>query len=160
MQRRKSIAVFLIACALAVLGGCASLPSPDEMKADTATYQLPKLPEPDRALVYVVRPSFAGTLIRFNVFVDDQEASSEMGYTRGKQYIYFAVSPGEHKIYSKAENWAEALVSAKAGDIIFLQQEPSLRFIMARNSISKVEDYQGKYYVKNLEVGTILKKEK
>jgi len=160
MHRRKSIATFLAACAIALLGGCASLPSPEEMKADTATYQLPKSPEPGKAMVYVVRPSFAGTLIRFNVFVDDQEASSEMGYTRGKQYIYFNVSPGDHKIYSKAENWAEALVSAKAGDILFLQQEPSLGIIMARNSISKVEDYQGKYYVKNLELGTILKKEK
>jgi hypothetical protein len=157
MHRRKSIATFLAACAIAVLSGCASLPSPDEMKADTASFQLPKSPEPGKAMVYVVRPSFAGTLIRFNVFVDDQEASSEMGYTRGKQYIYFNVSPGNHKIYSKAENWAEALVSAKAGDILFLQQEPAMGIVMARNSITKVEDYQGKYYVKNLELGTILK---
>jgi hypothetical protein len=130
------------------------------MKSETVTYQLPKLPEQGKAVVYVVRPSSLGGLVRFNVFVDDQEATSEMGYTRSSQYIYFSLPPGDHKIYSKAENWAETLVSAKAGDIIFIQQDPSMGFIMARNNILKVEDYQGKYLVKTLAIGTILKSEK
>jgi Protein of unknown function (DUF2846) len=144
----------------ALITGCASLPSPEVMKAETATYQLPKLPEQGKAIVYVVRPSSVGGLIRFNVFVDDQEASSEMGYTRSNQYIYFSLLPGEHKIYSKAENWAETLVSAKAGDIIFIQQDASMGILMARNNIFKLEDYQGKYHVKTLTIGTILKSEK
>jgi Protein of unknown function (DUF2846) len=149
-----------IAATLAVLTGCASLPSPEVMKAETATFQLPKLPDPGKAIIYVVRPSGLGGLIRFNVFVDDQEAQSEMGYTRSSQYIYFQVPPGERKIYSKAENWAEALVSAQAGDVIYIQQEPAMGFIMARNSIFKLEDYQGKYHVKTLSLGTIIKNEK
>jgi len=99
-------------------------------------------------------------LIRFNVFVDDQEAASEVGYTRASQYIYFQVQPGDHKIYSKAENWADAQISAKAGDVIFVQQEPAMGVLMARNSITKIEDYQGKYHVKTLALGTILKAEK
>ncbi|MES1983069.1 MAG: DUF2846 domain-containing protein [Pseudomonadota bacterium] len=130
------------------------------MKAETATYQLPKLPEQGKAIVYVVRPSSLGGLIRFNVFVDDQEPLSEMGYTRSEEYIYFSIRPGEHKIYSKAENWAETLVSAKEGDIIFLQQEPTMGFIMARNDLSKIADYEGKYHVKTLTVGTLIKPEK
>ncbi|TAM33684.1 MAG: DUF2846 domain-containing protein [Burkholderiaceae bacterium] len=160
MQTRKTIATLLVAGALAVLTGCASLPSPEVMKAETASYQLPKLPEPGKAIVYVVRPSGLGGLIRFNVFVDDQEAPSEMGYTRSSQYIYFNLSPGEHKIYSKAENWAETLVSAKANDIIYIQQEPTVGFIMARNNIFKLEDYQGKYQVKTLALGTVIKTDK
>ena len=110
--------------------------------------------------MYVVRPSGLGGLVRFNVFVDDQEAASEIGYTRSSQYIYFTLVPGEHKIFSKAENWAEAVVSAKPGDIIFIQQEPSIGIIMARNNVFKLEDYQGRYQVKNLTLGTILKTEK
>ena len=160
MQNRKLIATFLVACAATVLASCASLPSPEVMKAETANFQLPKLPEQGKAMVYVVRPSSLGGLIRFNVFVNDQEASSEMGYTRGSQYIYFSIPPGEHKVYSKAENWAEILISAKAGDIIFIYQEPNMGIIMARNNIFKVEDYQGKYHVKTLTVGTIIKTEK
>jgi hypothetical protein len=160
MQKRKSIATFLVACAVAVLTGCASLPSPEAMKAETASFQLPKLPEQGKAIVYVVRPSSLGGLIRFNVFVDDQEPASEMGYTRSSQYIYFSLPPGEHKIYSKAENWAETLVTAKANDVIFIQQEPAMGIIMARNNIFKLEDYEGKYHVKTLTAGTIIKTEK
>lgn len=160
MQNIKSIIILFMAFTITFMAGCASLPSPEVMKTETANYQLPKLPDPGKAIVYVVRPSSLGGLIRFNVFVNDQEAASEMGYTRSSQYIYFSLPPGEHKIYSKAENWAEILVSAKAGDIIFIQQEPTLGVVMARNNIFKLEDYQGKYHVKTLTVGTIIKTEK
>ena len=150
---------FAVAVVLAV-AGCATAPTPEVMKAETANYQLPKMPQPDKALVYIVRPSGLGGLVRFNVFLGDQEDKSEMGYTRSSQYIYFNVPPGEHKIYSKAENWAEAVVSAKPGDIIFIQQEPGMGIIMARNNLFKIEDYQGKYYVKTLSEGTIIKTDK
>lgn len=160
MQSRSLALKFMIAGAIATLAGCASLPSTETMKAETASYQLPKLPEPGKAIVYVVRPSSLGGLIRFNVFIDDQEAPSEMGYTRSSQYIYFNVTPGDHKIYSKAENWAEAAISVKDGDIVYIQQEPTIGVIMARNNIFKLEDYQGKYHVKTLRLGTILKTEK
>jgi hypothetical protein len=160
MRATRTMMKLTLACAVAALTACASLPSPEEMKAQTASYQLPKLPEDGKAIVYVVRPSELGGLIRFNVFVDDQEAASEMGFNRGSQYIYFNLTPGEHKIMSKAENWAETLVNAKAGDIIFIQQEASMGIIMARNNVFKVEDYQGKYHVKTLKLGTILKTNK
>jgi hypothetical protein len=144
----------------AFMTGCATLPSPEVMRAETQSYSLPRLPEKDKAIVYVVRPSSLGTFIRFNVFLNDQEANSEMGFTRGTQYIYFNVNPGKHKIYSKAENWAETDVDAKSGDIIFIQQEPAMGVIMARNNIFKIDELQGKYNVKTLTPGTILKSEK
>jgi len=107
-------------------------------------------------MIYVVRPSVLGTLIRFNVFLDNQEDSSEVGFTRGSQYIYFPVKPGTHTIYSKAENWADITVNVEPGDIYFIQQEPAMGFIMARNSIYELPDYEGKYQVKKLSVGTLL----
>ena len=73
------------------------------MKAAVATYQVPNLPESGTAMVYVVRPSALGSMIRFNVFLNNQEEQSEMGFTRGNQYIHSSVPPGAHKIYSKAE---------------------------------------------------------
>ena len=144
----------------AALTGCASLPSPEVMKAEAASFTLPKQPEPGKAIVYVVRPSSVGGLVRFNVFVDDQEAASEMGFTRSSQYIYFNLQPGEHKIYSKAENWAEENVSVKAGDIVYIQQDVSMGIIMARNSVARIDQDQGKYQVKVLKVGTILQSDK
>ena len=160
MYIKNTIRVAIAVLAVGIFSGCASLPTPDRMKAEIAEYHLPKLPETGKAIVYVVRPTSVGGLIRFNVFVDDKEPQSEMGYTRGSQYIYFNLTPGDHQILSKAENWAEVNVSAKSGDIIFIQQDANMGIIMARNSIFKLEDYVGKYHVKNLTLGTIIKSDK
>jgi len=160
MLLNRSVFALLLAASVTLFTGCASLPSPEAMKAQTASYNLPQVPPPGKAIVYVVRPSALGGLVRFNVFVDDQEPASEMGYTRSSQYIYFSVAPGDHKIYSKAENWAETLISVKEGDVVFLQQEPSMGIIMARNNMFKLEGYEGKYHVKTLAVGTVIKVEK
>lgn len=157
MKIKKSISTVFIACAVLVMAGCANVPSPDVMKAETANYHLPALPEAGKAMVYVVRPSAIGGFVRFNVFIDNQEDTSEMGYTRSGQYIYFSLPPGEHKIYSKAENWAETAVDAKAGDIIFIQQEPAMGIMIARNNLFNLQSYEGKYHVKTLTLGTILK---
>lgn len=156
--RRAALAVFAVA-ALGLVG-CASVPSPEAMRAEVAGFTLPKAPEPGKAIVYVVRPSALGTLIRFNVFLNDQEAQSEMGYTRGNQYIYFSVPPGNHKVLSKAENWAEQLLNVKAGDVIFIQQDPQMGIIMARNALLQLDEVTGKYHVKNTTVGTIIKTDK
>ena len=151
----------LVALAAAVFfAGCASLPSPEEMKTEVATFQLPQLPPPDKAIVYVVRPSSLGGLVRFNVFLDDEQPASEMGFTRGSQYIHFNVAPGKHRLYSKAETAAEIEIDAKAGDVFFIQQEPSIGIIMARNNLMKLEELPGKYHVKRLTLGTVLKKDK
>jgi hypothetical protein len=152
--------VFLAVAVAATFAGCATLPSPEEMKSEVATFQLPKLPADGKAIVYVVRPSALGTLVRFNVFLDDKEAPSEMGFTRGGQYIHFNVMPGKHRLYSQAENAAEMEIDAKAGDIFFIQQEPSMGIIMARNNLMKLEDVPGKYHVKKLTLGTVLKTDK
>jgi hypothetical protein len=159
MQRRV-IGLLLMAGAVALFTGCSTLPSPEVMKAETANFQLPKLPAAGKAMVYVVRPSGLGGLIRFNVFLDDQEAASEMGYTRSSQYVYFSVQPGAHKVYSKAENWADLSFTANAGDIIFIQQEPTIGVIMSRNNLAKLEELPGKYHVKTLTLGTVIKTEK
>jgi hypothetical protein len=157
MPARKILGSMLLAMAALLLGGCATLPSTEQMKAAVATYQVPRLPDPGTAMVYVVRPSALGTLVRFNVFLNNQEEQSEVGFTRGNQYIYFTVPPGSHKIYSKAENWAEAALELRPGEVVFLQQEPTMGLIMARNNLFRLEEFQGKYHVKNLEMGTLLK---
>jgi len=142
-----------------VIFGCAlSLPQPyltepTQMKDQIANYQVPKLPEDRKAIVYIVRPSPYDPS-GFNVFLDTQEPNSEMGCTMPKQYIYFDLTPGEHKIFSKAENWAEMNVLVKEGDIIFIQQEPTMGVIRTKNKLLTLQDYEGKYYVKTLNRGT------
>jgi len=157
MSSMKVIAPALLAL---LLQGCATLPSPEAMKAEVQDFQLPKLPVEGKAIVYVVRPSEVGGLTRFNVFLNDQQPESEMGFTRGSQYIYFQIPPGQHKIQSKAENWSEWIVNAKAGDILFIQQDAGMGLLMARNTLLKINDVEGRYHVKTLKLGTIHKIDK
>lgn len=157
MSSMKVIAPALLAL---LLQGCATLPSPEAMKAEVQDFQLPKLPVEGKAIVYVVRPSEVGGLTRFNVFLNDQQPESEMGFTRGSQYIYFQIPPGQHKIQSKAENWSEWIVNAKAGDILFIQQDAGMGLLMARNTLLKISDVEGRYHVKTLKLGTIHKIDK
>lgn len=145
---------------LSLLAGCATLPSLDKMSADISGYNLPKQNETNSALIYVVRPSSVGAFIRFNVFLDDKEDSSEMGWTRGSQYIYFFVDPGKHTILSKAENWAELSIETKSGETIFLKQNPGMGVIMASNSLELIQEIEGKYHVKNIALGKIIKERK
>lgn len=153
---------------VSALAGCAFVreattyrpgPTPEALKAEADSFQLPKLPEEGKAVVYVVRPSGIGMLIRFNVFVDNQGPASEMGYTRGSQHIYFQVLPGSHTIYSKAENWAQVQIAPGAGDVVFVKQEPGMGLLMARNSLSVVDEAQGKRDVKRTSLGSVIKSE-
>jgi hypothetical protein len=157
---RATVIIIFVSVAL-VFTGCATTPKSElEMKADLAEFELPKLPENGRALVYIVRPTSLGILVDFNVYLDTKEPESKMGCTHGLQYIYFNLEPGEHLILSKAENWAEIVVSAAPGDILFIQQEVNMGFFVARNSLSILSDYEGKYHVKNCTLGKITKVDK
>jgi len=146
-------------CMLAALvAGCAT-PSltPEEMQADVAGFRLPQEPGPGSGMIYVVRPSPLGGLIRFNVFLNDQNDASEMGHTRASQYIFFSVPAGRHRIYSKAENWAELELTVRDGQVLYVQQETALGIVMARNNLSQLDDTQGKFFVKTLQPGVMLK---
>lgn len=156
----KKLLELCLGCLSVMLLGCASLssgpPAENEMKAQSINYQLPKLAEDGKAIVYVVRPSIDCKPHTFTVFVDNLQPESEMGTTEGSQYIYFDISPGQHKIISKVNYWdtfTEINVSAKAGDVIFLQQEPNMGFITLANRLFNIHDYHGKYYVKTLNRG-------
>lgn len=143
--------ILLISCAV----------SRETMQQNITGYTLPVKPNSESALVYVVRPENVGMLVKFNVFLDDKNESSEMGYTRGNEYIYFNVKPGSCNIFSEAENWADlSLKNVKAGDTIFIMQEVNMGLLYARNSLKIIDEVEGKYYVKNAKQGTVLKEKK
>ncbi len=139
---------------------CSSLPSKKEMLEKTKNMTLPAEAKPHKTLVYVLRPSAVGGLVRFNVFLDGKEDEKEIGWTRGSQYIKFYLEPGKHKIYSNAENWAEITLDCKPGKIIYLKQDPEMGIIMARNSLLRVPHYEGKYHLLSLQKGTYKNKAK
>lgn len=144
-----------------LLGGCTTpLPPQAQMQREIESHQLPHKPDSSNSVVYVVRPSSMGTAVRFNVFLDDQDPASEMGYNRGGQYIYFSTTPGSHKIFSVAENTPELTFDIKPGEIIYIQQKVYPGVIMARNDLSILPATEGQWRVKTLSLGTIIKTQK
>ena len=160
MTRYRILGFCIPSIVLFLLFGCTSLPtsqsSPDGIAANAANYHLPKLPENEKAMVYVVRPSINCKPYSFYVFIDELKPETEMGSTKGGQYIYFDLVPGQHKIISKVENWntiAEIDLSVKPGDIIFLEQVPDMGFITLNSKMVALQENEGKYYVKTLTRG-------
>ena len=151
---RKTRLLFLLLATI-LLQSCSSLPSPQEMAAEIKDYKLPQQPQEHNTLVYVVRPSSLGGLIRFNVFLDGRDDEDEMGFNRGSQYIYFFVKPGKHIISSKAENWDTIKIKAKRGDVVYIQQSTEMGFIMARNTLNQLSETIGKYHIKNTSSGKL-----
>jgi hypothetical protein len=157
----KSIYVSLAVVFGLLLGGCTTpLPPQAQMQRELESHQLPLKPTAENSVVYVVRPSSLGTAVRFNVFLDDQDPASEMGYNRGGQYIYFSTTPGSHKIFSVAENTPELAFDIKAGEVVYIQQKVYPGIIMARNDLSILPATEGQWRVKTLSLGTILKTQK
>jgi hypothetical protein len=156
MIKNRGLKSCVIFFALLLFWSCASMPQPEEMKAQAAGYQLPKLPDEGKAIVYVVRPSTDYGFAILHVYIDNKEPASEIGNTKGGQYISFNITPGVHTILSKGENWSEINVSAKAGDIIFIKQETAMPILHgARNKLVSLQDYEGKYYLKTLSLNTV-----
>jgi hypothetical protein len=160
IQPNKNFCSIFLIIILLSLSGCATLPKSDIMMSEIQDFQLPYLPTKENAIVYVVRPHIGAGFVRFNVFVDNKDNESEVGYTRNEQYIFFYLAPGEHTIFSKAENWAKVDVVVKGGDIIFIKQNPAFGAFMARNTLTVIESNEGKYHVKMLKEGTIIDRKK
>lgn len=129
---------FLLLTALAVcLGACstAKLANPeDDQRLRTMT------PPSDMALLYIVRPSAVGSVVRMPVSCDGQS----IGSTKGKRYIYALVRPGKHELVSKAENEDNVTVILEAGKTYFFEQQPQMGLVMARNQLERLDDATGR----------------
>lgn len=97
-------------------------------------------PQPDMALVYVVRPAGVGGAIRMPVTCD----GTPIGSTNGKRYIYAFVKPGKREFISKAENKDELVLVIEAGKTYFFEQKVQMGFIMARNQLERLDETQGR----------------
>jgi Protein of unknown function (DUF2846) len=154
----RRIRLFALLAGIAMLTACASAPSVEAMKADSANFKLPAGPYSDYATVYVVRPSAIGFAVKFSVYVDQKDDKYFAGSTKGNQYIYFAMAPGTRQILSQAENLATCTINAEKGKVYFLQQTPRMGILFARNDLTVIQDFEGKYWIKNLNPGTLKEK--
>ena len=128
---------------------------PDEKevnyKADTDKNNHPTPPQPaDKALIYVLRPTMAGSKIQTKLAVD----GDWKGTNRGNNYFYFTLAPGEHYFCSVAENHSLMTLKVEAGKTYFVQQHVRMGFMKARNKIEAMTNEEGNAKVSSLNLAT------
>jgi len=106
---------------------------------DKTTHPTPE-PPPDKALVYIVRPTMMGNKIQSKLAVDGQW----VGANRGHNYFFLTLDPGQHYFCSKAENRSVLAVSLEAGKTYFLEQKIKMGFMKARNKLALLREEEGK----------------
>ncbi len=162
-MRRNILALVAVVLLGVISVGCSrsQIPSPEVMNSSTKGYVLPHKVEEGKAVVYVLRPESAQSVINFNIYLDGQKDSDEMGHTNGKEYIYFYVTPGKHTIYSKGESFKSIDIDIKAEEVVFIEQEEIMGYFIANSLLHNDYDLlTGKYMVKTLSLGTVIKTQK
>jgi hypothetical protein len=106
---------------------------------DKTTHPTPE-PPPDKALVYVVRPTMMGNKIQSKLAVDGQWIAAN----RGHNYFFLTLDPGQHYFCSKAENRSVLALSLEAGKTYFLEQKIKMGFMKARNKLALLGEEEGK----------------
>jgi len=112
-----------------------------DFKVDTDKKQHPTPPAPpDKAMVYVIRPTMMGNKIQTKLAVD----GTWIGVNRGNNYFFFTLDPGEHYLCSKSENSSLLLLKVEAGKTYYLQQKIKMGFMKARNKLVLIDEAEGK----------------
>jgi hypothetical protein len=108
-------------------------------ETDKAQHPTPEAP-PDKALIYVIRPTKWGHKVQTKLGVDGKW----VGVNRGNNYFFFTLDPGEHYFCSQAENHSLMVVKLEAGKTYFLQQKIKMGAFKARNKLVKMSDAEGR----------------
>ena len=94
----------------------------------------------DKGLVYVVRPSLAGSRIQTRLAVD----GTWMGANYGNNYFFLTLTPGEHLFCSQASDRSVVTMNVEAGKIYYLQQTVTTGMTKAKSSLDIVVEQDGR----------------
>ena len=95
---------------------------------------------PDKALVYVVRPTSMGFAIKSWFLCDDRA----LGVNRGSSYFFAHVDPGKHVFWSKSENVDALELELEAGKTYYIQQHVRVGGLKARTKLELLDEATGK----------------
>lgn len=135
--------------------GCKSLPylpSVERQVDNTKNFELPATPAKGKALIYVVRPGHFMCIVTADLYLDSKNKTSGKGANSCSEYLYFEVLPGKHTLFSKTTNWSEITLEARAGDILFFEQEMGA---LIRNNLLALTEVGGRYRLNNASNGMV-----
>ncbi|MGH9384288.1 MAG: DUF2846 domain-containing protein [Vicinamibacterales bacterium] len=115
---------------------------PDGVRFPTVTdktqHPTPTAPS-DKGLVYVIRPTNAGSRIQTRLAVD----GTWIGANYGNNYFFVTVDPGEHHFCSQAEDRSVLSLNVQAGKTYYLLQTVTTGMMRSRSSLQVVTDQDG-----------------
>lgn len=130
-------------------------PSSEKLKNETDKSSHPEPPvPPDKALVYVVRPTMLGNKVQTKFAVDGQW----VGVNRGNNYFFLTLAPGSHRFCSQAENSDSASLVLEAGKVYFFQQHVEMGILKARTSLERIDEQRGREALKKCHLSVTEKK--
>ncbi|HEU4401998.1 MAG TPA: DUF2846 domain-containing protein [Candidatus Polarisedimenticolia bacterium] len=95
---------------------------------------------PDKALVYVVRPTKIGFAIKSFFLCDD----AILGINKGSSYFFAQVDPGRHLFWSKSENVDGLELKVEAGKTYYIQQQVKMGAFRARTKLEVLDEAAGR----------------
>jgi hypothetical protein len=103
---------------------------------------------PDAAVVYLYRNESFGAAIHMDVEIDGRAA----GQTVAKSYMVWQLSPGSHRLVSRAENDHDLTIDISPGRRYFVWQEVKMGVLSARSRLQQVAESQGQAGVDECEL--------
>ena len=155
----KIISMCLLLFAIAFIN-CSARPSTrSELIEATKNVRLPAKATEDYALVYIMRPGNMYNNYSYEVYVNDPtNTKNYAGSNKGRQYFYFFLSPGNHRIYSISDNGSWLDIQAKEKINYFIEQNTSKGLVRGINTLRYIDIYHGKWNIKTLSPGYRKKK--
>ena len=95
-----------------------------------------------KAIVYVLRPSSFGALIRQDINCDNVF----VGSTKSRQYVYTVLDSGVHTFTSSSENVATLDVTLEAGKVYYIKQQVKMGVLYAETGLKLLDENEGKKY--------------
>jgi hypothetical protein len=147
--------ILLLAVMICIVAICGYTQDSESTETKKGSVELPAQPSKDNAMVYVVRPSSFLSPMKIYVYVDKRNGSNRTGYTMGRQYIYFPVSPGKHKVISEANNTKTIMIDVKAGETIFIKQNTTRGRGFNQDFLEILDPEEGEHFVSITSLGAI-----
>lgn len=101
-------------------------------------------PAEGKALVYILRPTAFGALIRMTVKCD----TVPIGSTKANNYIYAMLDPGPHTLISHSENTFKLDITLEAGKTYYIKQQVKMGIAIAETGLVIIDEQEGQKYLK------------
>ena len=140
MKPTVSLKTLMLAAALALLTGCASVVpmAPKEQDAASKTFNAPAA---NMAGVYIYRNSFMGKAIKKRLSIDNVA----IGETANMVYFHKEVAPGEHVLATQSEFGDNVLkFTAESGKSYFFEQYIKMGAFVGGAGLQAVTEEEGK----------------